>query len=113
MNLEQAATQVAAKLPGDTYKFDISIILIIMEIIGQLLPVITDICNKTPEDAVGMCQEPTRWQRLFVNMKVSRELGWREYRKIGPDVVQAIFDAGAEQTPEAMGELFTNVYYAE
>jgi len=111
MNLQTAAEQVADNLNDKSYKFDITVIFIIMEILAEMLPLLQDICDKTPEDIVGACKRPNRLHRIWVSLKLRNALGRQAYRESGKDVAQALFATGAKFSTEEMQDLVDSVYY--
>jgi len=109
MNLELAARNVAGNMKSEEYKFDVTILLLIANVITGIVPIIQDWCNKTPEETVEMAKNPTFLQRRVLAWQARKVLGRRAYRDVGTDVVDAIIKTGAETSVEDMTDLYNDV----
>ena len=109
MTLEQTAKLVAGNLEQEEYQFDPSIILLIMGIIADLIPMLQDMCNKTPEETIDIARKPNFFQRRVIAWKTRRILGRQIYRETGPEVVDSLFKTAAESSVDDITNLYNYV----
>ncbi len=103
---DRAVDNFAARNPRSA--IDPASIASFLELIQQLIAALQD-CRKDPEEAVNMVKRPTRWQKRIVIRKVRRELGRRQYRAHGRNVVLSLLEAGKETTAEEMRAAYDDV----
>ena len=77
----------------------------------ELIPVIIEAIQKcmTPKDVPEAAKNPTRFQKLVVRLNVRRELGRKDFRQNGDEVVEALFAAAAKSTRDEVQELYDAV----
>jgi len=109
MSIESIHEKAVSNLGKQSTKaFDPAMFSVILELILQLLAAFQD-CRKSGQQAYEMAKNPTWLQRRLLMRKVRRELGRREWKASGKEVVNALLETGKQVTPqelqEAMDEL--------
>ena len=109
MSLRTIAQKVASNLPQEQYRFDPTIIILIMEAIMTMIQTLMENCNPTPEEAVAMAQDPGPLQKVVLRLRVRRILGMRAYRNFGNEIVESMIKVTAESTSAEIQEIYDEV----
>lgn len=109
---EEAAAKVLLKLkdnssvPSEVF-IDPFTIMLIAQAISTAISAIKLYCEwkkgqTAAEGIVEMCQKPNMRARALVTRHVRKSLGVAKFREYGHDVVDAVFDAGANYSVSEM-----------
>ena len=110
--IKSICDRAVSKYKTEGYAFDPAMILVIAEVIMELIVVLQDNCDQTPEEAESIVTNPSFLQKRIVRNSVVKTMGRREYRRSnGAAVVQAILDAGKETTLEEVKEAYLLVKF--
>lgn len=73
-----------------------------LALLSAVLEVVQECMKKKTERAkiADSLRRPMVGQQLIVRRKIIKELGRSQFKKIGPEIVQALVDVGQETTPE-------------
>lgn len=100
--LSEVRTRVEAQLPGENgaaVKLDpttwLALLSAVLEVVQECLKKKTD----RPVIAASL-RRPMLGQQLVVRRKIIKELGRAQFKKLGPEIVQALVDVGQNATPE-------------
>lgn len=104
MKINEIAQTVAfnyTKRTGEA-AFDLSMIPVIMEIISNLVELFKE-CEQTPTSALKSVKNPSRWDRIVLNMAVRRQIGFRRERET---LVNALLKTGESLNEQDIKDLY-------
>lgn len=106
MTPHNLAEIVATNYQGDSEvlaAFDPTNILVFIEIIMELLDAFGN-CDIGNSEFISVAQNPNRWHKLLVRLRVRRILG-REYRDMSPGIEKALWKAAVQLSEEDVESL--------
>lgn len=108
--LDDMAMKVASNYPSKNGEaaLDPSMIPVIIEVIGNLVTLFKQ-CNKTPGEALKSSKNPSRWEKIALNTAVRRQVGFRQFRREGDELVAALMSSAATTTEKDIKELYDEV----
>jgi hypothetical protein len=97
------------EISGDTQAaFDPSMILVIIELASTIFELFES-CEKDESEALRSINEPSRWEKLVLRMRVRRALGRREFRRHGHQMVQALLKQGKDMTAKDVQGIYAEI----
>lgn len=107
--LKQTAEKVVDNVAGDKREFDVTMIILIMELLMEFLPKLMELCNEDPETIVAKARKPKWRHKRVLRLQTRRTLGRRGYAEKGREVADAVTKTGAESTPAEITELYADI----
>ena len=116
--MTSATNNVANRILGEMRKndpscsFDPATILIILQILQEILPVLLELCAKSPEEVPDVCREAARGGMSYriARRQVRRAVGWRDYYAAGGDkLLNAVLAVGMASSPEEVAQVYAEV----
>lgn len=93
--MDELAKKVAKNYGGGEAALDPSFILVIVDLINQIITAFKN-CKKSPAEVHAEMRSPGPWQRLALRSLVRNQMGFREFRQNGDEVMEALLKTGRE-----------------
>ena len=87
--------------------FDPAVIFSFGELIADFIARLQE-C-RTASEAGAMVKSPSRWQKRVLAVRVRKELGGREFRKNGKDVIASLLETGKSTSVAEIQEAYDEV----
>lgn len=112
MKLVELSQKTAAKYGGRTGNseaaLDPATISVFLNMIMQVFQMFKD-CRQTPAQANQEMKSPGVFKRIKLRQLVRDEIGNREFRKHGDDIMEALYEQGKELDVKDVEELYKEV----
>jgi hypothetical protein len=106
MTIQDFAQKVTENIESPEYRFDPTIILIIIEVIASLM----ENCNEDdPEKIFGMAEKPRLIHRVLLRRHTRKVCGSKLYREVGPDICKGFIKTTKDSTLEEFSQAFSEV----
>ena len=105
MTIKDFAQNVAENIESPAYKFDPTIILVIIEIITAMI----EKCNEDPERIHKMANGPNLLQRILLKWHTRKVCGHKLYREVGTDICNGIIKTADRATFEEFNQAYSEI----